>query len=353
MVNNDLPLALSLDDVLLVPQYSEINSRSDIDISTTLSKHIKLKIPLIPTKMDTITGIDMAKEIYRLGGISILPRFNTIEDQSKKVLEITKSGAKVLAAIGVKNGFLERARELVKAGAIGLDIDVAHGHMKQTLDAVKLLKAEFKDDIAIIAGITSTYECARDLYQAGADSLLVGVGAGSICITRIQTGCGVPMFTSLIETSRAAKEFGKTFIPDAGIKNSGDIVKSLATGASAIVGGYIFAGTDECPGETFEINGKKFKNYNGSASKAEKIKQVKYDPNDKNDKYTVHVEGVEGMVEYRGSLETVVDSLCAGIRSGLSYCGAKNINELHKKARFIRTTSGGIRESGAHDVVVK
>lgn len=353
VVNYDLPLALSLDDVLLVPQYSEIKSRSEVDLSTVISKNLKLKIPLIPTKMDTITGVKMATEIYRLGGIGILPRFDTIEDQAKKVLEVTNSGAKVLAAIGVKDGFLDRARALVKAGAVGIDIDVAHGHMQQTIDAVKTLKNEFKDDITIIAGIASTYECARDLYKAGADSLLVGIGAGSICTTRIQTGCGVPMFTSLIETAKAAKEFGKTFMPDAGIKNSGDIVKALAIGACATVSGFIFAGTDECPGEVFELNGKKYKNYNGSASKAEKINQLKKDSSDKNEKYAVHVEGVEGMVEYRGSLETVVDSLCAGIRSGLSYCGARNINELHEKAEFIRITSGGIRENGAHDVVVK
>lgn len=352
MVNYDLPLALSFDDVLLVPQFSKIKSRSEIDLSTQISKHLKLKIPLISTKMDTITGVEMAKEIYRLGGIGILPRFDIQDGQVKKTLEVTKSKAKVLAAIGIKEGFLERARELVKAGAFGINIDVAHGHMLGTIETVRAIKAEFKNDIAIIAGIASTYECARDLYEAGADALLVGVGAGSICTTRIQTGCGVPMFTSLIETAKAAKEFGKTFMPDAGIKNSGDIVKALATGASATVSGFIFAGTDECPSEIIEISGKKYKNYNGSASKAEKIKQYQKDSSDKNDKYTVHVEGVEGLVEYKGSLESVVESLCAGIRSGLSYCGAKNIKELHDKHQFIRVTSGGVRESNAHDVIV-
>jgi len=352
-VNNDIPLALSFDDVLLVPQYSEIKSRTEVDLSTQISKNLKLSLPLITTKMDTITGVEMAKAIYKLGGIGILPRFDTTDEQVKKVLDITNSGSKVLAAVGVKDGFLERARALVKAGAIGIDVDVAHGHMKQTIDTVKILKSEFGNDITIIAGITSTYECARDLYEAGADSLLVGVGGGSICTTRIQTGCGVPMFTSLMETARAAKQFNKTFMPDAGIKNSGDIVKSLATGASAVVGGFIFAATDECPGEIFEFNGKKYKNYNGSASREEKMNHVKKDSSDKSEKYTVHIEGVEGMVEYRGSIETVVDHLCAGIKSGLSYCGAGNINELHKNAKFIRITQGGVRENGAHDVMVK
>lgn len=353
MVIYDLPLALSFDDVLLVPQYSEIRSRSEVDLSTVISKNLKLKVPLIPTKMDTITGVEMAKAIYKLGGIGILPRFDTTENQVEKVLEITNAGAKVLAAIGVKDGFLDRAKALVKAGAVGIDIDVAHGHMQQTIDAVKTLKNEFKDDLTIIAGITSTYECARDLYEAGADSLLVGVGAGATCTTRIQTGCGVPIITSLMETARAAKEFSKTFMPDAAMKNPGDVVKAFATGASAIVSGYLFAATDECPGEIFELNGKKYKSYNGSASRGEKIKQVQKDSSDKNEKYTVHIEGVEGLVEYRGSIESVVESLTAGIRSGFSYCGARNIPELHKKAQFIRITQSGMRESGAHDVVVR
>ena len=353
MFNLDLPLALSLDDVLLVPQYSEINSRKEVDLSTIISENLKLDVPLITTKMDTITGVKMAIEIYRLGGIGILPRFDTQKEQVKKVIEVTKSGAKVLASVGVKDGFLERAKALVKAGAVGIDIDVAHGHMKQTIDSVKTLKKEFEEDITIIAGIASTYESARDLYKAGADSLLVGIGAGSICTTRIKTGCGVPMFTSLIETAKAAKEFGKTFMPDAGIKNSGDIVKSLATGACAVVSGFIFAATDECPGEIFELNGKRYKNYNGSASRVEKINQIQKDSSDKNEKYAIHIEGVEGMVEYRGSLEHVVEELCAGIKSGFSYCGSKNVLELHEKATFVRITSGGIRESGAHDVVVK
>ncbi len=353
MVNYDLPLALSLDDVLLVPQYSEIKSRKDVDLSTVISKNLKLKIPLIPTNMDTITGVEMAKAIYKLGGIGVLPRFDAIEIQADKVSEIVKSKAQIVVSLGVKNGYMERAKILVNAGAIGINVDVAHGHMQQTIEAIKNLRHEFGPDLTIFGGIAATYECARDLYEAGADSIFVGVGSGSICITRIQTGCGVPVFTSLVETAKAAKEFNKTFVPCGGIKNSGDIVKALATGASATVSGFIFAGTDECPGEIFEFNGKKYKHYNGSASKAEKVNQVKKDSSDKSEKYTVHIEGVEGMVEYRGSLESVVDGLCAGIRSGFSYCGAKNLKELQEKAKFIQITPGGMRESGAHDVVVR
>jgi len=253
VLTHDLPLALSLDDVLLVPQYSDIASRADVTLATHLSKNLELKTPLVTTKMDTITGVVMAQAIDKLGGIGILPRFDMPEDQAKKVREVTKSGCQVLAAVGVKDGFLERARLLIAAGAVGINIDVAHGHMQQTIDAVQKIRQEFGTEITIIAGITATYECARDLYEAGADCLLVGIGAGSICTTRIQTGCGVPTFTSLVETARAAQEYGRTFMPDGGIKHSGDMVKALAAGACAILGGFIFAGSDACPGEIIMV----------------------------------------------------------------------------------------------------
>jgi IMP dehydrogenase len=352
-MNQNFPLALSYDDVLLVPQYSEIDSRSDIDLSAKLSPNLTLKIPLITTKMDTITGVEMAIEIGRLGGMGILPRFETIDDQADKVNKVAKSGVTTAAAIGIKEGFEERATALVRAGATVLDVDVAHGHLKKTVDATRKVRKMFGDKITLISGITSTYECAVDLYEAGADCLLVGVGGGSICTTRIMTGFGVPMITSLLETAKAAKKFGKTFVPDAGIRNSGDIVKALATGASAILGGNVFAGTKEVPGKIVTIDGKKYKEYNGSASKAEKIKQVKKDSSDKNNNYTNQVEGVESYVPYKGPVEDVVIGLLAGVRSGLSYAGAKNIPELWKKAKFIRITQSGMIESKAHDVIVR
>jgi IMP dehydrogenase len=349
----EIPLSLSYDDVLLVPNYSDIDSRSEVDLSTQISPNVRLKIPLIATKMDTVTGIEMAIAMGRLGGFGILPRFETISEQVSKVEKVHASGVLTAAAVGCKDNFLERAEALVGAGATIINIDVAHGHMKKNLDATATLKNHFGDKITIISGIASTYESAVDLYKAGADSLLVGIGAGSICTTRVMTGFGVPGFTSLVEVSRAAKEFKKTFMPDAGIRNSGDIVKALATGASAIVAGSLFAGTDEAPGEIIDINGKKFKKYNGSASYEEKTKQVQKDPSDKNTQYTVHVEGVAAMVPYKGPINTLVESLLAGVKSGLSYGGARSIPELWKKAHFIRITSGGLRENGSHDVITK
>lgn len=191
----------------------------------------------------------------------------------------------------------------------------------------------------------------QDFYEAGADCLLVGVGAGSTCTTRIMTGCGVPSITSLLDTAKAAKKYKKTFAPDAGIRNSGDVVKALAAGASAIVSGYLFAGTNETPGKIFEIDGKKYKEYSGSASLGQKVQQVKNDPSDKDCTYTTHVEGVEGLVPHKGPVSGIVENLLAGVRSGFSYCGARNIPELWKKAKFIRITHAGSIENGTHDII--
>jgi IMP dehydrogenase len=352
MENIDFPLALSYDDVVLIPQYSEINSRSEVDLTTKISDRLSLSIPLISTKMDKVTGVEMAIAMGKLGGMGILPRFETAQIQAQKVTEIKKSNVVVAAAVGCKDGFMDRAEMLVAAGATVLDVDVAHGHMRKTIDSVKNLKNRFGKNITLMAGIADTYECAMDLYSAGADCLLVGIGAGSICTTRIQTGFGLPGFTSLLQAARAAKKTGKTFVPDAGMRTSGDIVKALATGASAICAGFLFSGTDEAPGEKIEINGKFYKKYNGSASLAEKMAQVQKDPSDKNKQYVVHVEGVESLVPYKGPVSQVVESLLAGVRSGLAYAGARNIPELWAKAKFVRITQAGTLESRAHDVIV-
>lgn len=349
-LTNNIPYALSFDDVLLVPKYSQIKSRSDIDLRTILSKHLTLDIPLITTNMDTVTGVEMAIAISKLGGIGVLPRFEIQEKQIQKVKDIVSQKQRVIASVGIKNGSFERAKMLVKAGAIGLDVDVAHGHMQQTIDFTTKLKNIFEDKITIMSGIAATGEAADALYNAGADIVTVGVGGGSICSTRIQTGCGIPTFASLIDIKKVARKHKKTYIPLAGVKNSGDIVKSLAAGASAIRGGNLFAGTEETPGNIITFQGKKYKQYNGSTSEKEKNKHVE-EGTAKDKMYTKHIEGYEGLVAYKGSLEEVVSKLLAGVRSGISYCGAKNITELWEKAEFIRVTSSGTKENGAHDIL--
>ena len=347
----NIPLGLTYDDVLLIPQYSEVDTRSEIDLTTKISNQLTLGIPLITTKMDTVTGVKMCIAIGKLGGLGILPRFESVESQANKVGEVKKQTKNVAAAIGIKEGYLRRAEALVKAGANVIDIDVAHGHLLKTINVTKKIKQTFKEEITLMSGITSTYACAIDLYKAGADCLLVGVGAGATCITRVATGCGVPSVTSLLETARAARKFKKTFAPDAGIKTSGDIVKALACGASAIVSGFLFAGTKESPSKLIVKGGKKYKEYSGSASLLQKTIQTKINPEHKNYDFLKHVEGVTGLIPYTGKLKDVVASLLAGVRSGFSYCGAQNINQLWGNARFIRVTENGRYENGSHGLI--
>ena len=341
---------LSYDDVLLIPQKSDISSRSEVSLKTRLSRGIELTIPIISINMDSVTGVEMAVAMSSLGGISFMPRFDSAEEEAKKIAMVVKKGGRAIAALGLRDDFMNRAEKCIKAGATGLTIDVAHGHMSQAIEATVKLKNKFK--VPIFTGVIATRIGARDLFLAGADGVRVGVGPGSICLTRIVTGCGVPQLTAIMEAKKAAREFrGKTIIADGGIKNSGDIVKALAAGADCVTLGSLLAGTDETPGKKIMKDGNLYKEYNASTSKSEKDSQLKRN-GDQKKHFKLHVEGVESLVPYRGSVEEVVAVLCAGVRSGLSYCGAKNITQLWKKARFMQISAAGMRESGSHDVMV-
>lgn len=343
------PLGFSLDDVLLIPQRSEVESRTQVDLTTEIAPNFFLKIPLIATKMETITSVEMAIAMSENGGLALMHRFDTAIGEAEKIAKVKKSGHRIFATVGARDDYINRAELCLKAGADGLVFDVAHGHLVKALTAVSEIKNRFPK-FPLLAGIVSTYEGAYDIFTAGADTAMVGVGAGSICTTRIVTGCGVPLLTSLLEAKRAAKKFKKKFIlPDAGIKNSGDVVKALAAGASACVCGFFLAGMDESPGTIVEKNGKFFKSYNGSTSLAQK-RSEKLKTGVNHAHFEHHIEGVEGLVPYRGPLADYLKIATAGIRSGLSYCGAQNIPELWKKAKFIQITAAGMRESGAHDV---
>ena len=225
--------------------------------------------------------------------------------------------------------------------------------MKNSSTANNSFVAEkYGNTVTIIAGVIATYEGACSLFESGADAVRVGVGPGSICTTRIMTGHGVPQITAIWDARKAAEKYGKVIIADGGAKNSGDIVKALAAGASAVTLGNLFAGTDEAPGEIIELNGKKYKEYNGSTSKKEKIRQIGKYSQDKSDSYANHTEGVEAFVPYNGPLQDVVENLLAGVRSGFSYSGARDLQELWKNAEFIQITQAGVRESNAHDVIL-
>lgn len=349
---NNIPLALSYDDVLLVPQYSEIKSRQDVDLTTQITPHVKLSLPIISINMSDVTGVEMAIALGKLGGLGFLPRFVSAQDQAKMVSEVKKAGVFAAAALGCKEGFLERAEMLVNAGVDILTIDVAHGHMKQSLEATKQLKRMYGKSVDIISGVIGTENGANDLFAAGADSVRVGVGPGTICITRIVTGAGVPQITAVLEASKAARKWKRTILCDGGTKNSGDIVKGLAAGASAVAIGSQLAGTDEAPGEIVNKNGIKYKKYNASTSLTEKKNHLKTNSKELESHYTKQIEGVESLVAYKGPLSSMLEPMVANIKSGFSYSGAQNITQLWKKSEFVRVTSLGRTESGAHDVMV-
>jgi IMP dehydrogenase len=475
----DFREGLTFDDVLLVPKHSPIVSRSQTDLRTRLSRNINLNIPLISANMDSVTESHMAIVVAREGGIGIIHRFMTIEDQVDEVLKVKRSESVVIeqpytvkasttvaelyklmaeygvsgllvedggklvgiitrrditfeknmrrkvselmtkqvitakagttidqakeilhkhrieklpliddkgritglitskdilkmdeyphaakdkkgrlivgAAVGVKGDYLERTEALLDAGADTIVVDIAHGHSENAINTVHMIKKAFPN-CDLIAGNVATEEGARDLIKAGVDAVKVGVGSGSICITRVVTGSGVPQLTAVIDAVRAAKEYDIPVISDGGIRTSGDLTKALAAGASSAMIGSMFGGTDESPGKTLVKNGKKYKMYRGMASYmaslGRKYRQEGPEVVDSDDLNDYVPEGVEAMVPYKGSVVEIVRQLAGGLRSGLSYCGARSIAEMQKNAEFIRITGAGFVESQPHDVDV-
>jgi len=474
-MNNKIKLGLTFDDVLLVPKKSVVKSRKDVDISTLLTRNIKMKIPLISANMDTVTEHKMAITMARAGSIGFIHRFMTLSQQAEEVMKVKRSetiivedpytlpvnktiaeaklfmktygvsglliadnnnklagilsrrdvlfaddneiiadvmtknsdmvtvnrkigfeeAKKILhkhrieklpivdkngyikglitstdlrkireypnalkdkkgrlmvgAAIGVKDGFLERAEELVKSGVDVLVVDIAHGHSNLAIKTVKSIKRKL--DVDLVAGNVATAKGTRDLIEAGVDAVKVGVGPGSICITRIVAGVGVPQLSAIIGCANEAKKKRIPIIADGGIKNSGDLSKALAAGASSVMCGNLFAGTEEAPGITILKNGRKYKVSRGMASFGAALGRKEREKNisDQSVKEIV-AEGVEAMVPYKGNATEVVTQLTGGLRSGISYCGAKDIKGMQKNAEFVRITPAGVKESKPHDV---
>ena len=473
----DIVQGLTFDDVLLVPKRSPIVSRSQTNLRTMLSRNITLNIPIISANMDTVTESGMAIALAREGGIGIIHRFMTIEDQVDEILKVKRSesvmieqpytikpdltvaeakkvmaefsvsgllveeGGKLLgiitrrditfeknnklkvselmtkdvitakaginidqakeilhnkrieklpvvddkkhivglitskdilkmeqypyaskdrkgrllvgAAVGVKGDYLERTEALLEAGADIIVVDIAHGHSENAINTVHMIKKAFPD-CELIAGNVATGEGSRDLIKAGVDAIKVGVGSGSICITRVVTGSGVPQLTAVIDSVKVARDYGIPIISDGGIRNSGDITKALAAGASSVMIGSLFGGTDESPGKTLVKNGKKYKMYRGMASfyasLGRKYREAGPQVVDTDDLNDYVPEGVEAMVPYNGSVVEIIRQMAGGLRSGLSYCGAKTITEMQNNAEFIKITSAGYIESQSHDV---
>ena len=333
--------ALSFDDVLLLPQYSDITSRRDIDISAELAPGLKLNLPIIASPMDTISGPDMARTLSDHGGMAIIHRYMDVIDQVRLVSDIKNDDSvHVGAAVGTGDDAIIRAQALMAAGVDVLCIDVAHGHhelVKKTLGALRTKAAS--TNTHIMAGNVATPEAVFELGAWGADSVRIGIGGGSICSTRIQTGHGMPTFQSVLNCAPAADAASVKLIADGGIKNSGDIVKSIAAGADFVMLGSVLSGTDECPGRIVSMNGQKYKEYRGMASA-----EAQLDWRGR----TASLEGVASMVPYRGSVTPILEQLDNGIRSGFSYSGARTMNEFMAKCQFIEQTAAGQLESSTH-----
>jgi len=339
--------ALSYGDILLTPQYSDIKSRSEIDIGGTLRQGYEhrhagaLRLPIIASPMDTISESKMAIAMSQAGGLAILHRYNTIEEQCSLVEEVLWEND-TAAAIGATGDYLDRATALYEAGVRIFCIDVAHGHHIHVKNALHELRKVFEDGVHIMAGNVATFEGFIDLASWGASSVRIGIGGGSICSTRIQTGHGIPTLESILAT-RVARQQGQfrdvKVIADGGLRSAGDMVKALACGADFVMVGSLLAGTDECPSAVLQTSKGKFKTYRGMASKDAQI--------DWRGK-TSSLEGISTVVPCRGPVADVLQDLGRGIRSGLSYSGARTIPELQERARFVIQSSAGRKESDTH-----
>ena len=348
----------TFDDLLLVPQYSEIMP-AETDLNTRLTKKINLSIPVLSAAMDTVTEKEMAFKMAVLGGASVIHKNMLPDIQAKQVEEAklllskeeNKSNLGVIgAAVGVNEIDLERVKLLTKAGVDFIVVDTAHGHSKKVLDMVELIKNKF--DIELIAGNIATSQAAEDLIKRGADALKVGIGPGSICTTRIISGVGVPQITAIMNVVSVSSKYNIPVIADGGIKYSGDAVKALAVGASSVMFGSMFSGTAETPGKILQIEDKKYKVYRGMGSLGamEDGSGDRYFQTKAQGKFVP--EGIEGITPYKGKVEDIIYQILGGIKSGMGYMGARTIAELAKTASFVEISNQGLKESHVHDVMM-
>ena len=376
--------ALTYDDVNIVPKYSELESRNDVDLTSRLTKNIELNVPLISSPMDTITEYEMAYMMWNHGGVGFIHRFMEIETQAKMVSELkseiesswvgtkhlyenldeeienTNSPAQKLvlesmkgtkawfensplgAAIGVTGDYLERAQELVSSGCNVILLDIAHGHHKLVKEGLRRLKNEVNGKFEIIAGCVATALGAKDLCEWGADGLRVGIGNGSLCETRIRTGVGIPQVTALLDCVTAADTYNCPTIADGGVRYIGDVCKGLACGADSVMLGSLLSGTKETPGDISKVgkwpNEQLFKKYRGSASFDSKIDRGESE----------NVEGNSRLIPYKGKVRRIMGDIKEGIKSSCSYVGATNLDEFRSLAEFIKVTEAGQVEAKAH-----
>ncbi len=341
LTNRDLRFETNLDQPIANVMTKE--NLITVPVGTTLEEAEKI---LHQHRVEKLLVVD---EEYNLKGLI------TVKDIQKKLkypnaTKDSQGRLRVGAAIGAGRDYLERAQELVRRKADVLAVDTAHGHQERVLEVIRTVKRKLPN-VELIAGNVATYEGARDLIALGADGIKVGIGPGSICTTRVVSGAGVPQITAIIEASRATREGGVPLVADGGIKYSGDVTKAIAAGADAVMIGSLFAGTEESPGETILYQGRTFKSYRGMGSiGAMSIGSADRYSQETNGKLVP--EGIEGRVPYKGPLAELSYQLVGGLKSGMGYCGAANVKELQQKARFLRVTAAGLRESHVHDVII-
>jgi IMP dehydrogenase len=349
-------MGLTYDDVLLLPDASEVVP-SEVETSTQLTQNITLAVPLISSAMDTVTESQLAIAMAKAGGIGIIHRNLPIAEQVTHV-KLVKNVGMVGAAVGVGDDGFARAQALIEAGVDVVVVDTAHGHHRAVLDAIARIK-KFSPTTEIIGGNVATRAGAQALINAGADAVKVGVGPGSICTTRIVAGVGVPQITAIMEAAKACGKAGIPLIADGGLQYSGDIVKALVAGANSVMLGSLLAGCEESPGEFIEIDGRKYKGYRGMGSlgamqsrgEQKSYSKDRYMQDDVLSEDKLVPEGIEGKVLYRGTVAEVVHQLVGGLRSGMGYAGAPDIDTLRRDGRLIQITAAGLQESHPHDVL--
>ena len=343
--------ALTFDDVLLIPKYSEILP-SEVTTNTSLSKNLNLKIPIISSAMDTVTESKMAIAIAKAGGIGVIHRNLDIKSQISEINKVKSKKLLVGAAVGAGPLEYKRAEAILKVNVDLIVVDTAHGHTKKVGEIIRKIKKLKSNKTTLCAGNIATTEAAKFLIKLGAEVIKVGIGPGSICTTRLVAGIGVPQLSAILAVRKGVGRKKVSIIADGGIKFSGDISKALAAGADAVMIGSLFAGTNESPGKIIKKNGKLFKNFRGMGSigAMNKGSADRYFQTKQKDTSKYVPEGVAGLVKYKGSVEKIIYRLIGGLKSSMGYLGKKKIINLRNKPKFVKITKAGFYESMVHNI---
>jgi IMP dehydrogenase len=344
---------LAFDDVLLIPARSDIRP-SQVNTRSFLTRELALDVPILSAAMDTVTEARMAIALGRLGGMGVIHRNLSVDDQAAQVRECRAAGVRVGAAVGVSGDADERVAALVAAGVDVVFVDTAHGHSPAVIRMVEKVKARHR--VQVVGGNVATAEGAEELAAAGADGIKVGMGPGAICTTRVVAGAGMPQVTAIYDCANAAAKSGVPVCADGGIQESGDIAKAIGAGAHTVMLGGLLAGVDESPGDVIDTAEGRFKSYRGMGSLgAMQVRQGsrdRYGQQDVAEFSKLVPEGIEGRVPARGPVAPLVYQLVGGLRLGMGYVGAATIEDLRTKARFVRISGAGLRESHPHDVQI-